>query len=142
MRLRPRLSAVLLTVNLAVIALPFGSIFFFRIYENQLIQETERELISQAALIGAMYRQALVGVGDTSAAQTRASRGLDQRRRETASAGAYPPQKSAGHKSAPIWSVVDPQLDLATVDTLPSRPDGRPPTTLRSTSPRRMPRRP
>ena len=132
MRLRPRLSAVLLTVNLAVIALPFGSIFFFRIYENQLIQETERELISQAALIGAMYRQALVGVGDTSAAQTRASRGLDQQRRETASAGAYPPQKSAGNKSAPIWSVVDPQLDLATVDTLPSRPDGRPPTTLPS----------
>jgi len=42
MSFRPRLSAVLLTVNLAVIALPLGSIFFFRIYENQLIQETER----------------------------------------------------------------------------------------------------
>ena len=49
MTLRPRLSAVLMLVNFAVIALPLGSIFFFRIYENQLIQETERELISQAA---------------------------------------------------------------------------------------------
>ena len=75
MRLRPRLSAVLLTVNLAVIALPFGSIFFFRIYENQLIQETERELISQAALIGAIYRQFLVGSEGTAlAAQARAAR--------------------------------------------------------------------
>ena len=59
MKYRPRLSTVLLVVNLAVIALPLGSIFFFRIYENQLIQETERELISQAALIGAFYELTL-----------------------------------------------------------------------------------
>ena len=126
MRLRPRLSAVLLTVNLAVIALPFGSIFFFRIYENQLIQETERELISQAALIGAMYRNALVGEGGAVAAQARAARSAAEQRKDVATS--YLPDKRAGA----IWTVVDPQLDLATVDTLPSRPDGRPPTELPS----------
>ena len=124
MKLRPRLSAVLLTVNLAVIALPFGSIFFFRIYENQLIQETERELISQAALIGAMYRQFLLGEGGKVAAQTRAAQAAGQKTLDVSSL--YGPGKSS------IWTVVDPQLDLATVDTLPSRPDGRPPTALPS----------
>ena len=83
MSFRPRLSAVLLTVNLAVIAVPIGSIFFFRIYENQLVQETERELISQAALIGAMYRQMLLGSASepgTAAAEARAlQRGLGER---------------------------------------------------------------
>lgn len=127
MRLRPRLSAVLLTVNLAVIALPFGSIFFFRIYENQLIQETERELISQAALIGAMYRQFMVGSEGTAlTAQTRAARSVHQQNRTVSKS--YAPE---GFSSA-IWTVVDPQLDLATVDTLPARPDGRPPTALPS----------
>ena len=33
MRLRLRLSAVLMLVNLAVIALPLGSIFFFPLFE-------------------------------------------------------------------------------------------------------------
>ncbi|MEO1277008.1 MAG: hypothetical protein AAFV96_17085, partial [Pseudomonadota bacterium] len=50
---RPRLATILLLVNVAIVALPLGSIFFLRIYENQLIQETERELIAQAAMIGA-----------------------------------------------------------------------------------------
>lgn len=127
MRLRPRLSAVLLTVNLAVIALPFGSIFFFRIYENQLIQETERELISQAALIGAMYRQLLVGgEGTALTAQARAARSASDQDRGTGSS--YTSEKY----SSAIWTVVDPQLDLAKFDTLPARPDGRPPTALPS----------
>ncbi len=127
MTFRTRLSAVLLTVNLAVIALPFGSIFFFRIYENQLIQETERELISQAALIGAMYRQALLGAGveATALAQTRGGRVVPTPRAKKAS-------QYGSESSSPIWTVVTPQLDLATVDTLPSRPDGRPPTELPS----------
>ena len=57
---RPRLRTVLLVVNLAVLALPLAGIFFFRIYENQLVQQTESELISQAAVIAAAYRQRIV----------------------------------------------------------------------------------
>jgi signal transduction histidine kinase len=99
-RIRPPLSAVLVIVNLAVILLPLGSIFFFRIYENQLVQETERELISQAALIGAAFEAELAGTGD----------------------GAPPP--SGGRAG---WTPVDPRLDLARVETLPARSEGRPP---------------
>jgi signal transduction histidine kinase len=99
-RIRPPLSAVLVIVNLAVILLPLGSIFFFRIYENQLVQETERELISQAALIGAAFEAELARTG----------------------AGAPPP---SGRRAG--WTPVDPRLDLARVETLPARSEGRPP---------------
>jgi signal transduction histidine kinase len=103
MRFRPRLSAVLLIVNLAVILLPLGSIFFFRIYENQLVGETERELISQAALIGAAFAAELEHPDDDAALR--------------------PASFGQG------WTPVDPQLDLARVETLPARPDGVPPPT-------------
>ena len=118
MRFRPRLSAVLMVVNIAVIALPLGSIFFFRIYENQLIQETERELISQAAVIGAAYQATFryVSAGGNADAQSGT--------KITASAG------KDGHDN--LWSHVTPQLDLARVDTLPARPDGLPPAQLSS----------
>ena len=110
MRLRPRLSLVLMLVNIAVIALPLGSIFFFRIYENQLIQETERELISQAAIIAAAYQATFRFVES----------GTDQ---------TEPAVTVGAIKGASPWSPIAPQLDLAVVDTLPERPDGRAPET-------------
>lgn len=106
MKLRPRLATVLMVVNIAVIALPLGSIFFFRIYENQLIQETERELISQAAVIGAAY-QATFRYVETETDSVR-------------------PATTASDEAS-IWSPISPELDLARVDTLPARPDGLPP---------------
>ena len=109
MKLRLRLSAVLMLVNLAVIALPLGSIFFFRIYENQLIQETERELISQAAIIGAAYQATFRFVAASS---------------EQTAAQSTTRTKQTG---VSIWSPIHPQLDLAKVETLPSRPDGKEP---------------
>lgn len=54
-----RLRTILLSVMLMVLALPLGGLFFFRIYENELVQQTERELISQAAALSAGYRQLL-----------------------------------------------------------------------------------
>ena len=104
MKLRPRLSLVLMFVNLAVIALPLGSIFFFRIYENQLIQETERELISQAALIASVYRATV-----------------------PATLGRLPEPGEGRNATDPLWTPVNPRLDLAVVQTLPARPDGRVP---------------
>ena len=53
---RFRLRNILLAVMLMVLALPLGSLYFFRIYENELVQQTERELISQSATLAAGFR--------------------------------------------------------------------------------------
>ncbi len=47
----------MLIVMLAVLALPLGGLYFFRIYENELVQQTELELISQSAVLAATFRQ-------------------------------------------------------------------------------------
>ena len=52
-----RLRTVLLFVNLMVLLLPLGGLFFFRFYENALVQQTETELIAQSAVIAAVYKQ-------------------------------------------------------------------------------------
>lgn len=52
-----RLRSILLLVMLAVLALPLGGLYFFRIYENALVQQTELELISQSAALSAIFRQ-------------------------------------------------------------------------------------
>ncbi len=44
-------------VMLMVLGLPLGGLYFFRIYENELVQQTERELISQSAVLSAAFRQ-------------------------------------------------------------------------------------
>lgn len=120
MRLRPRLSAVLMLVNFAVIALPLGSIFFFRIYENQLIQETERELISQAAVIAAAYQTAVRFV-EASPSQQQVQQEVPEGSAKARSLKA--PLNLLTNQSS-VWSPITPQLDLAKVDTLPERPDG------------------
>ncbi len=51
-----RLRSILLVVTMTVLILPLASLYFFRIYENELVQQTERELISQAAALAASYR--------------------------------------------------------------------------------------
>ena len=50
---RPSVALILIAVNLTILALPLGSVLFFRIYEGRLVHETEAELISQAAVIAA-----------------------------------------------------------------------------------------
>ncbi len=52
-----RLRSILLLVMFTVLALPLGGLYFFRIYENELVQQTERELIAQAAVLSASVRQ-------------------------------------------------------------------------------------
>ena len=56
---RPGVAAVIVGMNLLILLLPFAGIFFFRIYESQLVRETEAELIAQAAVLGAAYKQAV-----------------------------------------------------------------------------------
>ncbi|MGE4443233.1 MAG: sensor histidine kinase [Desulfomicrobium sp.] len=51
-----RLRTILLAVMLSVLALPIGAIHVFRTFENVLVRETEQELISQAAVLSATWR--------------------------------------------------------------------------------------
>ncbi len=52
-----RLRTILLMVMLSVLLLPLGSLYFFRFYENVLVQKTEVELITQSAVFAALYRE-------------------------------------------------------------------------------------
>lgn len=56
-----RLRTILLVVMLGVLALPMGSLYLFRVYENELVRQTEIELIAQSAVLAASFRQ-LMGV--------------------------------------------------------------------------------
>lgn len=111
---RPSVALILIAVNLTILALPLGSLLFFRIYEGRLVHETEAELISQAAVLAAAYKQAL---------QSR-----------------LPDHRSFGVELGPEATVnlgkrhdpLVPQVDLAKDDLLPPRPD--PETTLASAS--------
>jgi len=55
-RWRFKLRTILLAVSLAVLVIPLGGIYIFRIYEGELVKQTEVELIAQAALIAAVYK--------------------------------------------------------------------------------------
>ena len=58
---KPRfhLRTILVIVNLFVLIVPLGSIYFFRLYENELVRQTESELIAQGAYISALYKQTI-----------------------------------------------------------------------------------
>jgi signal transduction histidine kinase len=54
---RFKLRSILLAVSVVVLILPLGGVYFLRIYENELVKQTELDLISQAALISATYKR-------------------------------------------------------------------------------------
>jgi len=62
MRWRPRLRTLLLFVNLAILVLPLGGVTILRLYESALVRQTESELLGQAAVLAAAYKQALLRV--------------------------------------------------------------------------------
>jgi signal transduction histidine kinase len=107
---RPHIATVLLIVNLAVVILPLGGLVFFRIYENQLVRQTESELISQGAVLAAAYRQEI----------------LDHRKDLENYGITVPPlptEKIDGFDYVPIFA----KLDLTDGQPLPDRSDGRTP---------------
>ena len=57
---KPRLSTILLIINLGILLLPLGGIGVLRLYESELVRRTESELISQGVLVGATYREELL----------------------------------------------------------------------------------
>jgi signal transduction histidine kinase len=54
---------VLLAVNLVILLIPISGVYLFRIYENELVRQTESELIAQGAVVSAMYKEAVLAIG-------------------------------------------------------------------------------
>ncbi|MDR2300896.1 MAG: HAMP domain-containing histidine kinase [Deltaproteobacteria bacterium] len=59
----PSLRLILLLVNLVILAVPISGLYLFEIYEDELVGQTESELISQAALVGATFRDLVAELG-------------------------------------------------------------------------------
>lgn len=52
---RPTLAMIVFAVLATVLALPVAGLSFFRLFENELMRQTERELIAQSAVLQAIY---------------------------------------------------------------------------------------
>ena len=52
---RPSLGLIIFTVLASVATLPLVGLFFFRLYDNQLIHQTQAELIAQSRVLAAVY---------------------------------------------------------------------------------------
>lgn len=115
---RFRLRSILLIVMLAILALPLGGLYFFRIYENELVQRSEVELISQSAVLAATFRQM---VRDQ---QRAADFGYIQFSGSITEP--YMPY-ARKHLGDPQYTPIEPRVDL--IDPIqPPRPEARPST--------------
>jgi signal transduction histidine kinase len=107
---RPSLSLVVFLVLTAVLLLPLFSLYFLRVYQNQLIQQTEAELIAQSAALSAVFhREVETAIPKDTALGTRIPPS---------------PPKPSGEPYQPIW----PRLELANQSVLPPRPQARAPS--------------
>ena len=113
---RPSIGLVVLAILLTVMALPLVGLFFFRIYENQLVRQTEAELIGQGAAIAAIY-----------AREVRAA-ALPLERLGAAVATAPDRTASSAADDDVRYRPIEPRLDLAVDPTLDTRPDPQPAT--------------
>jgi signal transduction histidine kinase len=114
---RPGIGLIVFSILLTVMALPLVGLFFFRIYENQLVRRTEAELIGEAAAIGAVYARDLREAGlppERLGAKLADGKG-------SSSSEPAPPQRASPPASR--YRPIEPRLDLAGDDILGVRPD-------------------
>lgn len=105
---RPTLGQIIFAMLTTVLMLPLIGLFVFRLYDNQLIRQTESELIAQSTVLAAVFaREVEARLPDGVALGT-----------ELAAA-----DKPVPDELSPIIS----GLDLAGNDLLARRPDGLPP---------------
>ena len=104
---RPSLSLVVFLVLTAVLSLPLFSLYFLKLYQNELIQQTESELIAQSAALAAVFEREISAQAE----------GL------VLGVIVPPPVQSEDDPYQPIW----PKLELADQSVLPPRPDALPP---------------
>ena len=107
---RPSLSLVVFIVLASVLSLPLFSLYFLKVYQTQLIQQTEAELIAQSAVLSAVFHREVES-------------GLPK---DVALGAKLPPlrQGPADEPYQPIW----PALELANESVLPPRPEARTPS--------------
>ncbi|CCE05092.1 putative two-component system histidine kinase [Bradyrhizobium sp. STM 3843] len=105
---RPSLRQILFGVLTLVATLPLVGLFFFRIYDNQLIRQTQAELIAQSRVLAALYAEEVtkrLGAGIPLGAE-------------------IPPELRPDPPDA--VTPIRPLLDLAADDLFVRRPDARP----------------
>jgi signal transduction histidine kinase len=54
---RPKLSMIIIAVMVLIMMVPLGGIVLFRFFDNQLVQQTEAELIGQTSAIAGLMKQ-------------------------------------------------------------------------------------
>jgi hypothetical protein len=101
---RPSLAMIIFAVLTTVLALPLVGLFFFRLYENALIRQTEAELVAQSAVLSALFAREIAGAADGGSATTPSPR------------NAVP--------DADRYTPIEPSLDLAGSAILGPRPGG------------------
>jgi len=105
---RPSLGLIVFAVLAVVMMLPLVGLFFFRLYDNQLIRQTQAELIAQSQVLAAVF-----------------AREVEARRAGGIALGAEIPPEARpdpSDKFAPIR----PKLDLAGHEFFRRRPDALP----------------
>ncbi|MEN9433204.1 MAG: hypothetical protein RLZZ422_793, partial [Pseudomonadota bacterium] len=116
-----RLRNILLIMMLTVLALPLGGLYFFRIYENELVRQTEIELIAQSAVLAATYRQ-LMRLDRMTALTLTAINTKEQEPKNAALTAAYKSQMEINPSG--YFTPIPPTLDLTDPIELP-RPEAR-----------------
>jgi signal transduction histidine kinase len=107
---RPSLSLIVFMVLVSVLLLPLFSLYFLKVYQNQLIQETESELIAQSAALAATFRREV---------ETTLPQAVELGTRVTPVE-----QQQLADPYQPIW----PKLELADETVLPPRAEARLPS--------------
>ena len=105
---RPSLGLVIFAMLASVATLPLIGLFFFRLYDNQLIHQTQAELIAQSRVLAAIYAkevEARLGAGIVLGAE-------------------IPPEARPDPEDR--LTPIRPTLDLAGNDLLRRRPDALP----------------
>lgn len=105
---RPTLGQIIFAMLTTVLMLPLIGLFIFRLYDNQLIRQTESELIAQSTVLAAVYAREV---------EAKLSEGI------TLGTELSDADKPAPDEFSPITS----GLDLAGNDLQGRRPDGLPP---------------
>ena len=106
---RPSLSLIVFLVLASVLSLPLFSLYFLKVYQNELIQHTEAELIAQSAVLAAVFHREAMSVIPESVA-------LGARMPPAARNPAEQPYQ-------PIW----PKLELVNESVRPPRPEAQNP---------------
>lgn len=99
-----RLSTVFTAILLIILLIQISGGYFFRVYENELVRQTEGELLSQAALVSAFYAEALRQGGELPS-------------------GYGNPVSAVRTDKDEKYDPLLPSLDLWSEDILPRRPD-------------------